>query len=97
MKQNVYRVVTIQGNDIIWISPTIYLTKESVISAASVQAKDLSKYSEYTVEDYKGHKWDSCCLKECNRDKWMNCEKLYTITDANGYSKVIGFTSYVAV
>lgn len=97
MTQNVYRVVTSQANDITWISPTIYLTRENVLFAASEQAKTLQKYAEMTIEEYQGHRFDSNCLRECGRDNWMTVERLWKVSDKNGYTKVIGIVSYQAV
>lgn len=97
MTQNVYRVVKTQYSDVEWVSPSIYLTRDNVLFACKEQAKSLEQYAEYTVEDYDGSHFDSVCMSECGRDKWVTVERLYKVTDKNGYSKVIGFISYPAV
>ena len=97
MTTKVYRVVLVSGNDVIWVSPTIYLSKENVMFAIEEKAKSHVQYFDNTVEKYQGHKWDSVCLRECNRDNWVSVEKIYTATDSNGYKKVIGFITYEAV
>lgn len=95
-KQNVYRIVKVQGNDIVWGSAKFFLSKESAINECDKQAK-LQKVFETEVEKYNGHKWDSVCMNEFGKDSWLTVEKVWKCTEKHGHSFVIGFVTYEAV
>lgn len=96
-KQFIYRVVEIKGNDVAWCSQVFCLSKEAVKIMANDRAK-CKKVFGYTVEEYKGHKWDSVALKEASfENNWISVEKIWKVTDKQGFSSVIGFVTYAAV
>lgn len=65
--------------------------------AVNAKAESFTKYFDYEVKPYEGHKWDSVCLNECGKDNWVSVEKCFTATNEKGYKKVIGFITYEAV
>ena len=78
MKRNVFRVVAVRGNNVIWASGRLFSTEERANNYIDQLASDDEKLYGHATEQLKLIRWQSCCLEEAARQTWL---PVYLVTN----------------